>query len=229
MKPAPLILPVALMAFAMLPQAQAAVILDPFSTAGDFGGTAGTVGGSTTYSGGWFNASGRNIGLKSNTATGRPAGASDQYIGNLDHRKLQRLDLGYTTVGTGEQYDISFYTYADSASFDHGEDYGEFSLFYTSNNSITGTVVDSIVLQGFTGAGVWTQTTASSASFSIDPGAGKNLFLSFLKQSTGSGDGNLNDENIGLDHVSIFTTPVPEPGLLLLGAVSWLMLLRRRR
>lgn len=213
----------------MLPQAHAATtILSPTSDPGDFAGTAGSVSAGASYSGGWVNNSGRPVSLTSNTATGRPVIASSQYVGSIDHRKQQRLDLGYSTTGTGEQYEISFYTFGQSASIDHGSDFGELTLYYTSNDTIGGSVVDSIVLQGFTSAGVWTETSVSGASFTIDPGAGKSLFLRFVKNSAG-GDGNVNDENIGLDHISIIEGAVPEPSTALLGALSGLLLLRRRR
>jgi hypothetical protein len=117
------------------------------------------------------------------------------------------LDLGYTTVRTGEKYNISFYTIATNAGTDHGSDYGELTLYYTSNNLRTGTVVSSIVLQGFTAAGVWTHTIATDATFGTDPGAGKKLFLKYTKTSTGVGAGdssaNVAGETVGVDNISV--------------------------
>lgn len=212
--------------FAMPTQSNAAtVILDPLGLVGDFDGSGTddlSAGG--TFSGGWINSSGRPVGY-SDSALAREPNASDQYLRSLDHRRTLYLDLGYSTTGTGELYIISFYTIAAAASVDHGTDVGQLTLYYTSNNARTGTVVDSIVVNGFTSDGVWTKAEVSSASFSIDPGAGKNLYIKFAKTNVG-GD-NVNDENIGIDNVGI--SVVPEPNALMLFSVAGVILLLLRR
>lgn len=182
------------------------VILDELSTSGDFDGAVGdNLGNGGTFSGGWVNTSGRNLGYANNTTSGRPAGASNQILSVMDHERSMAFDLNYTTVRDAEKYDISFYTIATAASTDHGTDYGQLTLYYTSNNLRTGTVVSSIVLQGFTAAGVWTHTSVSNASFSIEPGVGKKLFLKYTKTSTGD---NVAGETVGVDNISVKLTPV---------------------
>lgn len=214
---------------AMLPQTHAAItILDELSLAGDFDGDVGdNLGGGGTFSGGWVNSGSRNLGYSSTAAAGRPAGASNQYLRQMDHRRRMSLDLGYTTSATDEQYNISFYTFAATNNIEFASDFGQLTLYYTSDNQRTGSRVDSIVLQGFTSDGVWSQTAVSGASFTTDPGAGRNLFLDYRKNSTVN---NANDEFIGVDNISVeLVTPIPEPNSIALGALSGLMLLLRRR
>ena len=209
--------------------ANATTLLDPTSAEGDFNDIdAGTSGFQTN----WLNLNtidgfSTSAIYQNLTQAGRPAGATNGVL-RQDHRRTIGLDLSHT-ITASDEFSLSFYAMGNTSRIDlageTGEDSTDLILYYTADDTIEGTVLETIVLNSgtFTDIDISFQfASATDQTFSLPGAVGKKLFVMIDKPTSDD-----IDEIVAVDYVSVEV--VPEPGSLALLGIGGLCVLRRRR
>jgi len=209
---------IAALALVATPAIHAAVIIDTTTLNGSFENGTGSGAGSTIDS--WVPFGGGSIQRISNTAT---HGTYSAVVGGTSVNLA--VNTGYI-LAANDTLTLSFQA-KGMLNSDDGDNIA-WRLFYTSDNTLTGTATTIAGADySLPGGAAGSYTTFNLTTPGLtDPGAvGKTLFLSF-----GAGTGLATDEFARVDNVNLFSN-VPEPtaALLFVPAMAGCLLRRNRR
>ena len=162
-----------------------------------------------------------NSGLNA-TQVDNPSGVGGNRNGVITSNRKFAQSLGYT-IAAGDQFQASF-MWLDAAKWDNG-DHIKMVLFYTDDNTLTGSATDLITFEtaNRTGIGTWEDAIFGATGFADAGAVDKTLMLRF--ETNGSVASN---EFARFDNISL--EAIPEPAVItFIGLFGGSMLWLKRR
>lgn len=153
------------------------------------------------------------------TNNASPGSASVNFVAS-GNRAIAR-DTGHILTNN-ESFNVGFW-WRDAANWDAG-DTMELNLFYTDDNTISGTATDIVTLNsgGRASTGSWESEIAQNQTYTDATAVGKTLFVR-LEANSG------NSEFSRVDDIYVDVTQAPEPSSSILLGLSGLALITRRK